>query len=267
MKFYKQTLALLNVLILLVVLSGCTTVRVSPVDVRYQEGVAEGFVTVSSLDGKKLGEGEVTQLAAGIDRVASRLSLRFVDGSWHDERVVFSQKGQFKLVNYTLVQQGPSFSERVHVSLDMETSTYVLYRNGPSDEQTVLTGHLDLPLDTYNGMTVTLLKNLEQDASATVHMLDFQPEPKLYTVDLIPIEKDAVRAGGLSRDAVHYVLKPKLRWFMENLASWLGKLPPPYHFWLLKGKVPAFVRFEGPLYANGPMWRIEQASPKLRTGK
>jgi hypothetical protein len=110
--FPAHTLALLSVLVLLGVLSGCTTVQISPVEVRYQEGVAEGFVTVSSLDGKKLGEGEVTQLAAGLDRVAGRLSLRFIDGSLHDERVVFSQKGQFKLVNYTLVQQGPSFNER-----------------------------------------------------------------------------------------------------------------------------------------------------------
>lgn len=236
-------------------------------EVRYQEGVAEGFVTVSSLDGKKLGEGEVTQLAADIDRWASRLSLRFKDGSLHDERVVFSQKGQFKLVRYTLVQHGPSFAEPVDVSLDMETNTYTLRRDGPGDEKTVLNGHLDLPSDTYNGMTVTLLKNLEQNASVTVHMLDFLPEPKLYAVDLIPMEKDSVRVGGLSRDAVHYILKPKLGWFMQNLASLLGKLPPPYHFWLLKGKVPAFVRFEGPLYTNGPTWRIEQASPKLRTGK
>ena len=265
--FHTPTLALLNVLILLGVLSGCATVRGSPVEVRYQEGVAEGFVTVSSLDGKKLGEGEATQLAAGIDRVASRLSLRFKDGSLHDEKVVFSQTSQFKLVSYSLVQHGPSFGEPVHVLLDMETNTYTLHRNGPRDEQTLLTGHLDLPSDTYNGMTVTLLKNLEQNASVTVHMLNFEPEPKLYAVELIPMEKEPVRAGGLSQDAVHYVLKPKLGWFLQNLASWLGKLPPPYHFWILKGKVPAFVRFEGPLYTNGPMWRIEQASPKLRTGK
>ncbi len=103
-------------LVLLGVLSGCATVsQGSPVEVRYQEGVAEGFVTVSSLDGKKLGEGEVTQVAAGIDRVASRLSLRFKDGSMHDERVVFSQKGQFKLVSYKLgfTQWVPHLNDRL----------------------------------------------------------------------------------------------------------------------------------------------------------
>jgi hypothetical protein len=48
---------------------------------------------------------------------------------------------------------------------------------------------------------------------------------------------------------------------LQNLASLLGKLPPEYHYWLLKGKAPAFVQFEGPLYTEGPIWRIEQTSP------
>ena len=260
--------SLLSGILLLWGLSACaTTVQAAPVGVRYPEGVSQGFVTLSSLDGKKLGEGELSQVATGVNRIVSHLSIRLKDGSLHDENVVFSQNRQFKLVSYKLVQYGPAFPEPVEVSLDMETGMYTLRRNPPGKDRTVLTGHLDLPSDTYNGMTVMLLKNLDQNASVTIHMLEFLPEPKLYAVDLIPIEKDSLRAGGLSRDAVHYILKPKLGWFVQNLASLLGKLPPDYDFWLLKGKAPAFVRFEGPLYKDGPPWRIEPASPTLNKEK
>jgi len=262
LKFHNRAPAVLSGC-LLWALSACSTAHGSPVEVRYPEGVSQGFVTVSSLDGKRLGEGELSQLATGVDRIVSRLSLRLKDGSLHDETVVFTQKRQFQLVSYKLVQHGPSFPEPVEVSLDMETGMYTLRRHAPGDDRKVVSGHLDLPSDTYNGMTVTLLKNLSQNASITVHMLNFLPEPKLYAVDLIPIEKESLQAGGVSRDAVHYVLKPQLGWFVQKLASLLGKLPPEYDFWLLKGKVPAFVRFEGPLYTDGPVWRVEQTSPKL----
>ena len=242
-------------------------VHAAPVEVRYPEGVSRGFVTVSSLEGKLLGEGELSQLGKGLDQVESRLSIRLKDGSLHEETVLFSQKQQLKLVTYKLVQRGPSFPHHSEVSLDMETGMYTFRRTVPGEDPTATTGHLDLPPDTYNGMTITLLKNLARGASATIHMIDFGPKPKLYEVELTPIDKDSLRAGGVSRDAVHYVLKPKLGWIMQNLASLFGKVPPEYHFWLLKKKAPAFVKFEGPLYTEGPIWRIEQIGPKLEKDK
>ena len=78
-------------------------------------------------------------------------------------------------MSYKLVQYGPAFPEPVEVSLDMETGMYTLGRNPPGKDRTVLTGHLDLPSDTYNGMKVMLLKNLDQNASVTIHMLEFLP--------------------------------------------------------------------------------------------
>ena len=49
----------------------------------------------------------------------------------------------------------------------------------PGEDPTATTGHLELPPDTYNGMTITLLKNLMGGASATIHMIDFDPKPKV----------------------------------------------------------------------------------------
>ncbi len=249
---------------LLCLVSACEIVRAGVVEVRYPEGISEGFVTLTSLDGKKLGDGEVSQIAAGADRIVSRLSIKLKDGSLHDETVVFSQKRRFKLLSYKLLQRGASFPEALDVSLDTGTGAYTLRRTPPDGAQTTDTGRLDLPPDTYNGMTVTLLKNLDPNASVTVHMVNFLPKPKVYAVELKPVEKESLRAGGVSRDAIHYTLSPQLGWFLQTLGSFLGKLPPDYHFWLVKGKVPAFVRFEGPLYTNGPLWRIEQANPTLK---
>ena len=242
-------------------------VHAAPVEVRYPEGVSRGFVTVTTLEGKILGEGELSQLGKGLNQVESRLSIRLKDGSLHEETVLFSQKQEFKLVTYTLVQRGPSFPHHSEVSLDMGTGMYTFRRTARGEDPTATTEHLDLPPDTYNGMTITLLKNLARGASATIHMLDVGPKPKLYEVELTPIDKDSLRAGGVSRDAVHYVLKPKLGWIKQNLASLLGKVPPEYHFWLLKKNAPAFVKFEGPLYTEGPIWRIEQSSAKLEKDK
>jgi len=38
-------------------------------------------------------------------------------------------------------------------------------------------------------------------------------------------------------------------------------LPPDNHVWIVTADVPAFVKFEGPLYMSGPAWRIELTSP------
>jgi hypothetical protein len=245
----------------------CHGAEAAPVEVRYPEGVSQGFVTLSTLEGNQLGEGELSQSAAGADRVVSRLTLHFKDGSLHDETVLFSQKNIFGLLSYKLVQRGPTFPDPIEITLEAESGNYSIRWSGGTTEPTTTKGRLNLPPDIYNGMTVTLLKNLPTNASVTVHMLDFLPDPKLYAVELTPIEKESLKAGGLTREATHYVLKPKIGWILTTFAALFGKTLPRYHFWLLKKDVPAFVRFEGPLYGNGPAWRIEQASLKLRTGK
>jgi hypothetical protein len=43
------------------------------------------------------------------------------------------------------------------------------------------------------------------------------------------------------------------------LASVIGKEPPDLHYWLVGGEIPAFVGFEGAMYLNGPIWRLELA--------
>ncbi len=47
------------------------------------------------------------------------------------------------------------------------------------------------------------------------------------------------------------------------IAPIIGKQPPDYQIWILPGASPAFIHEEGPLYEDGPIWRIEQISPEF----
>src|SRR6266571_4182897 len=67
------------------------------VPVRHMEGLMHGFLALRSLDGKRLADGEMTQIAEG-DRVTSRLIFRFKDGSVYDDTTIFSQREIRRLV-------------------------------------------------------------------------------------------------------------------------------------------------------------------------
>lgn len=241
-----------------------------PIEVLYPEGVSEGFVTLKTLDGKKLADGELSQVTTGADRLASRLTFRFSDGSLYDETVTFSQKKHLTLLSYQLTQRGPAFPEPLVISLNGETGHYQVRWHEKTADEKLITGRLDLPADVYNGMTITVLKNLQGKTGATIHMLVFNPEPTLYEVDLTRLDEEDTRnttRKDTKATAVHYTLKPRLGWFLGALASLFGRTPPDYHFWLIKKDAPAFVRFEGSLYPRGPSWRIEQVSPRVKQAR
>jgi hypothetical protein len=61
-----------------------------PVAVRFIEGITRGFLVVSAVDGKPLGQGDIRQTAHP-GHVESRMILRFRDGSLHDETVTYTQ--------------------------------------------------------------------------------------------------------------------------------------------------------------------------------
>jgi hypothetical protein len=239
-------------------------VDAAPVEVRYLEGVTQGFVILSSLEGTRLAQGELRQVASGSDRIVSRLTFRFLDGSVHDETVVFSQKGMFALVSYRLVQRGLSFPVAMDISLNRESGQYTVRQTERGSEERLFTGQLHLPSDIYNGMAMVVLKNLEGQMNETIHMVGFMPDPKLFEVQITPVGTERIHAGGIKKQVIHYALKPKLGWFLRSLAFLLQRAPPEYHLWILKEDVPAFMRFEGPLYPDGPTWRIEQVSPHSR---
>ena len=228
-------------------------VQAEPVRVIFQEGVTRAFPVVRTLTGQKLAQGDFIQVARG-DRVDSRMTFRFADGSLYDERVVYSQAGVFSLLSYRIVQRGPSFPEALEASVDRETGRYeVRYRADEDSPEEVLTGQFTLPADVYNGMLSLLLKNLPRRSDTIVQVVAFMPRPRLVKVQLLPIADDLVLVSDSPTQVIRWAIRPQLGLFASLLVSDI----PDVHCWILPGEAPAFLKAEGPLYFQGPVWRIE----------
>jgi hypothetical protein len=233
----------------------------SPVTVQYAEGVVRGFLVLRTPEGNTLAEGDVTQFARG-DRVTSHTTLRFKDGSVNEETVVFSQRHIFRLISDHLVQKGPTFKQPMDVSVDGLTGQVtVLYTDNSGKEKTV-TDRLKLPADVSNGMILTLLKNIRPDVPlTTLSMVAAAPKPRLVKLLISPDGEESVSAGDLARKATRYVVKVDIGGVAGVVAPLVGKQPQDTHIWILGGDAPSFAKSEGPLYAGGPIWRIELTSP------
>ena len=235
------------------VLLPVTAAQAAPVTVRFPEGVTRAFPTLSTLDGQKIAYGDLVQVVRG-DRVVSRMTFRFKDGSLYDEMAVFSQRDVFTLLSYRIVQRGPSFPETLEASIDRETESYtVRYRPDDDSPEEVLSGRFTLPDDAYNGMLCLVLKNLAPRATETVSVVAFTPKPRAVKLALVPVGEDPVLVSDSTMPAIRYHLRPQL----GLLASLLVVDLPEMRVWVLPGEAPAFLRAEGPLYFMGPIWRID----------
>lgn len=240
-----------------VALLAATPVAAEPVKVRLQEGNSRGFLALRPPGDDPIAYGELGQKPAG-RFLASRLLLNFKDGSVYDETVTFSQNGVFRLEAYRLTQRGPSFP-LTEVAFDRRSGRYTA-RTQDSKEGKAQTssGVLEMPDDLYNGMALTLLKNLPAGATRAAHMVVFTPKPRLIKMGLAQEGTDSARVGGATRRANRYLVKLEVGGLTGVLATIAGKDPPDLRYWLIPGDVPAFGKFEGAMFLKGPTWRIEQ---------
>jgi hypothetical protein len=229
------------------------TVSAEPVSVKFTEGVAHAFPVLRSVGGEKLAQGELIQIPRG-DVVENRLTFRFRDGSLYDERVVFSQRDTFTLMSYQLVQKGPSFPESIEAKVDRESGRYeVRYKGDEDAAEETLSGKIELPDDVYNGLLGMLMKNVPAGTSTTVQIIAFTPKPRFVKMLLAPAGDDTVMMGEAAVRATRFLVKPQLGLFASLLVSDL----PDVKVWILGGEAPAFLKFEGPLFFMGPIWRID----------
>jgi len=234
----------------------------APVPVRFAEGSLHGFLVLSTPKDVLIASGDLLQSVRD-GEICSRLVFHFKDGSLFDETVVFTQRTVFTLQSYHLVQRGPVFPEDTEISLERASGKYRVKTRARKDgREKVLDGKIDLPLDVYNGMVLTVVKNLSGGAGETVHMVAFTPAPKLIRLALVPAGDHKILVGGSEKSATHYLLKPMLGFWLKLFTTLLGRVPPDSHAWIATADVPAFVKFEGPLYMNGPAWRIELTTPR-----
>lgn len=231
----------------------------APIRVRLIEGNFRGFLVLRALDGAAIAYGEVSQKPTG-NLIECRTILRFKDGSLYDESATFSQKGVFRLEGYRLVQHGSSFPT-LEVSFDRKSGQYKARSQAEKDgKEKTAGGKFVMPDDLYNGMALMLLKNLPGGAGATVHMAVFTPEPRVIEMEWSWEGEDQVLLGGRAMKTMRSLVKLKIGGLTGVIASLIGKSPPDLRYWLVAGDVPAFVRFEGAMFLNGPVWRLEMTT-------
>jgi hypothetical protein len=237
------------------------TAQADPVAVRVPEGALRGFLVLRAPDGGALADGELIQTPRG-DRLESRLTFRFRDGSLYDEVVVFTQRQVFALVSYKIVQRGPAFGGTLDAAFQRSGDYSVRVRETADAAEQTHQGRLELPPDVVNGMMLTLVKNLLPGARAEAHYVALTPKPRVLAVSLIPVGEDRFFVGNLGQSATRFLARIEVRGLTGTVASLLGKQPAPVHYWIVTGEAPAFVKFEGPIFYGGPVWRVELANPR-----
>jgi hypothetical protein len=226
------------------------------------EGQVHGFLTLRTLDGALIADGDLTQASHG-GAVTSRLVFHFKDGSLQDETTVFSQRGSFHILSDHLVQKGPAFKRQVDLTLNGSTGlAAVRYSDGDGKEK-VEDARLEVPPNLANGITVPiLLKNLAPGAqSATASMVVATPKPLLVKLAISAEGEDWFVTGGARHKATRYVVKVEIGGVRGVVAPLVGKQPPDAHVWILGGSSPAFVKSEGSACEGCPIWRTELVSP------
>lgn len=248
-------------LLLAVALLVTRTVAAEPVTVRHTEGLVHGFLSLRTLEGQPLADGELLQHVRGT-RVTTRLVFRFKDGSVQDETAVYSQRGAFKLISDHLVQKGPTFERPLDMTIDGVTGKTVVRYTSEHGEPKVEAEQIKVPPDLANGLILTMLKNVASGAPPkTIGLIAATPKPRLVKLAITTQGEDAFTTGGVRRVATHYVLKVEIGGLTGLIAPLVGKQPPDAHVWILGGEAPAFVKAEQPLFLGGPVVRIELVSP------
>jgi hypothetical protein len=246
----------------ILLICGCIlSARAWPIAVRYHEGVLHGFLVLSTLDGERIAEGDLTQIPHG-NQITSRLTYHFKDGSLQDETTVFSQRGTFRLINYHLVQKGPAFKNPTEMSIAASTGQVTVQYTDDDGKQQTFTDHMKLPLDLANGLVPILLRNLgDNPPPLELPMVVASPKPRLVRLEINDEGKEPFSLAGVSREALHYFIKVKIGGIAGVVAPALGKQPPDSQVWILGGESPAFVKSVTLSYMGGPMWRTELLAP------
>jgi hypothetical protein len=251
---------LVTLLISTCVLSGSAT-PASSVAVRYKEGLVHGFLVLTTLDGVPIAAGDLIQVARG-DQVTNQLAFRFKDGSRQEETTVFSQRGNFRLISYHLVQKGPAFKNASDLSITCATGQIAVRYTDDAGKEKVASEHMTLPPDLANGLIPTLLANVRAGTpQMEVPMVVAAPKPRLVKIVVSAQGTETFSLAGFSREATHYAAKVNIGGVAGVVAPMVGKQPPDSQIWILGGEAPVFIKSETPAYMGGPMWRIQLVSP------
>jgi hypothetical protein len=81
-------------------------------------------------------------------------------------------------------------------------------------------------------------------------------------LEISPVGEDSFAVGGSTAKAMRYAVKVDIGGISGVIAPIIGKQPPDTYIWMAGGKAPGFLKSQGPLFQDGPVWEIELASPE-----
>ena len=228
---------------------------------RHREGRIHGFLVLQDLNDHLLASGVSVQYAQG-NRMINELSFKFKDGSVYQETAAYTQNRSFRLLTYHLVQKGRAFKQAIDMSLNTPTGQVTIRYTDDDGKEKTIEERRQLPTDLANGMVPTLLADIAPSApKTTVSMLVATPKPRLVKLEIAPAGEDSFTVGGSAEKATRYVVKVDIGGIAGVVAPIVGKQPPDTHVWMAGGKAPGFLKSEGPVFQDGPIWRIALASP------
>lgn len=232
-----------------------------PVRVRHQEGTLHGFLSLTTEQGQVLASGDLIEVVRG-DRVSTRLTFHFKDGSLDDETTVFTQRGVFRLISDHHVQRGPYFPTQLDVNIEVQKGTVITRSKDKDGKDQVSTEHMKFPADLYNGLVTPVVKNLRPDAPETkVSMIVSTPKPRVVTLLMRPMGAAPFSVAGSERKGLQYEIKIELGGIVGLIAPVVGKAPPNIYMWIEGGEVPVFLRETGPLFEGGAILGINLIGP------
>lgn len=251
---------------LLLILLQTGTACANQVAVHYQEGATHGFLSVKSLNGKEIGKGDLTETVDG-RRVSTKLTLNFNNGSLYEEMTHFTQDGKFRVLDYHLLQKGPSFKETLEMTVDATKGIVTVRcsdsKDGDCSKGHVWTKHMQIPQDIANGIIPFLVRNISPKTDKVqVSMIVATPKPRLVHVSIAPTALQKFPFEGSKLEATRYALTVDPGGMLGPLVKMTGREPPPAFVWMLHSKVPSFLMTQQ-AFIDGPVCRIELASPSL----
>lgn len=229
------------------------------VPVRHIQGTSHAFLVLRAESGAVLGYGELLQLIRG-DRVDSRLTYHFRDGSIDDDTTVFSQHVAFHLIRDHHVQRGPFFSKDSDFLVE-ENGNITMRTVNKDGIEKVETNHIDLPPDVSNGFTGTMLLNADPKSGPfKLGLVAPAGRGRLIQLSIdVAGEEPFSPILGVRRKATVFRVHPELGGVAGVVAPVLGKQPKDIFIWILGGQVPGLVRAIGPLEQGGPVVSVEPA--------
>ena len=246
------------------VLGGVQLAHADSIPVRYLQGASHGFLLLRDLDGKVLAVGDSMQVVQG-DRVISRLTFHFRDGSLDDDQAVYTQRGVFRLLRDHHVQRGPSFPKPMDMSIDVASGMVTTREPGKDGQEKVKSEHVDLPPDLANGIFLTLIENIRPTTEKTT--LPFVVSlngARVIQLAVKPADAEKFYVVANARKALRFEVRVELGGVVGVVAPLIGKQPHDFQFWILEGtEAPGFVREEGQFYEGGPVWRIDPTRPRI----